>query len=46
MRIWGYYITIIEVAMERIAGRRGTVQQLVRVPEVATNANAGIAPGF
>jgi len=23
MRIWGYYLTIIEVAMERIAGRRG-----------------------
>jgi len=25
---------------------RGTVQQLVRIPEVATNPNAGIAPGF
>jgi len=24
----------------------GTVQHLVRVPEVATNPNAGIAPGF
>jgi len=25
---------------------RGTVQQLVRVLDVATNPNTGIAPGF